>query len=157
EVVRAVTSLPKRPFTALLTNAWLLSGEKAGALREAGLEPVSVSLDYHGQAHDKQRGLPGLYRRIEEGIPQWQQAGLRIVINTVIMESNLDHILPIAELTGQWGVLVSFSCYSTLKTDSPGELVGQGRLNELRRVVGELQRRKRHQPHIISSDFYLEN
>jgi MoaA/NifB/PqqE/SkfB family radical SAM enzyme len=157
ELVRQVTSLPRRPYTALLSNGWLMSTEKARALRAAGLEQISISLDFVGEGHDKQRGLPGLYRRIAERVPDWKAAGLRVVINTVIMESNLDHILPIVDLTSDWGVLVSFSCYSTLKTDSPGELVGNSRLPELRRIISEVRRLKRRRPHIISSDFYLDN
>ncbi len=158
QLVAQVTALPRRPYTALLSNGWLLSEEKARALREAGLELVSISVDYIGADHDKQRGLPGLYQRIADRIPMLKSIGFdRIVINTVIMESNLDHVLPIARQTAQWGVYSSFSCYSTLKTDSSGELVQTEKLDRLRRVVEQIQRLKRTGSHIISSTFYLDN
>src|SRR4051812_38264223 len=49
EVVRKVNATPARPYTALLTNGWLLSPERARALRAAGLEQVSISVDYVGE------------------------------------------------------------------------------------------------------------
>ena len=157
ELVRKVTALPERPYTALLTNGWLLSPEKARALREAGLEQVSISVDYVGEPHDRQRGLPGLYSRIESRMPELRKVGFdRIVVNTVIMESNLDHVIRIAKLTAKWGVYSSFSCYSTLKTDSSGELVKPEQMRLLRRTIDEIRRLKRTQSNIISSDFYLE-
>lgn len=158
EVVRKVNDCRKRPYTALLTNGWLLSIEKARALREAGLETVSISIDFIGELHDKQRGLPGLFQRIEERMPALKEVGFhRIVINTVIMESNLDHVVELARLTERWGVLHSFSCYSTMKTESDGELVRPDQLRALRRVIADLKKLKREQPNIISSDFYLNN
>jgi MoaA/NifB/PqqE/SkfB family radical SAM enzyme len=156
-LVRRVTAVEPRPYTALLTNAWLLSVEKARALREAGLEQVSISLDYLGAEHDAQRGLPGLYSRIAGRMDDLRAVGFdRIVINTVIMESNVDTVVDLARETARWGVLQSFSCYSTLKTDSEGELVGAERLGALERTIARLKRMKRDTGHIISSDHYLD-
>jgi MoaA/NifB/PqqE/SkfB family radical SAM enzyme len=157
ELVRRVTALPARPYTAVLTNGWLLSADKARALREAKLEQVSISIDYVGAEHDRQRGLPGLYQRIEERMPSLRALGFdRIVVNTVIMESNLDQVLPLARETLRWGCYQSYSCYSTLKTDSTGELVPRGRLDKLRGVVDGIRRLKRRHGHVISSEFYLD-
>jgi MoaA/NifB/PqqE/SkfB family radical SAM enzyme len=157
ELVRRITALPKRPYTALLTNGWLLSPDKAKALRDAGLEQVSISIDYIGEPHDRQRGLKGLYQRIADRMPALKAVGFdRIVVNTVIMESNLDHVLAIARQTAKWGVYSSFSCYSTLKTDSTGELVRSEQQGALRRVIEGIKRLKKEQANIISSDFYLD-
>jgi MoaA/NifB/PqqE/SkfB family radical SAM enzyme len=158
ELVASVVALPQRTYTALLTNGWLLSVEKARALRAAGLEQVSISIDYVGAEHDRQRGLQGLYDRIVGRMPELRRVGFdRIVINTVLMESNLDHVVELARLTARWGVYSSFSCYSTLKTDEHGELVKPARMASLRRAIGELKRLKRRQGNIISSEFYLDN
>jgi MoaA/NifB/PqqE/SkfB family radical SAM enzyme len=121
------------------------------------LEQVSISIDYIGEQHDSQRGLPGLYQRISDRMSALKAVGFdRIVVNTVIMESNLDHILPIARQTARWGVYSSFSCYSTLKTDSTGELVKGDQFNRLRRSIEGIKRLKRVQSNIISSDYYLD-
>ena len=157
ELVRRVAAVRPKPYTALLTNGWLLSLDKARALREAGLEQISISLDYVGEAHDVQRGLPGLYRRIADRIPQLKALGYdRLLINTVIMESNLDHVVELAKITASWGILHSFSAYSTLKTDSASELIPEMQLKRLEKVISEIKRLKRKERHIISSDFYLD-
>jgi MoaA/NifB/PqqE/SkfB family radical SAM enzyme len=159
DLVRPITALPDRPYTALLTNGWLLSTEKARALRDAGLEQVSISVDYVGAEHDRQRGLPGLYTRIDALMPALVRIGFdRIVVNTVLMESNVESVLELARAVRRWGVYHSFSCYSPLKTDSHGELVRPARFDALRRVIDELRRlAARPGSRIISSQFYLEN
>ncbi len=157
ELIRRVVALRPRPYTALLTNGWLLSVEKAERLREAGLEQVSISLDWADERHDAQRGLPGCVARLRERMPALRRVGFdRIVINTVIMESNLDDVLDVARATADWGVLQSFSCYSTLKTDSTGELVDHAQIRRLSGVIRQIKELKRKTKHIISSDFYLD-
>jgi MoaA/NifB/PqqE/SkfB family radical SAM enzyme len=161
ELVGQVARLPARPWTALLTNGWLLSEEKAAAMRAAGLEQLCISVDYIGEEHDKQRGLPGLFARIERRIPSLLALGYRVVINTVIMESNLAHVAPLARLTHRWGVQSSFSCYSPLKTDGPGpsgreELLPPAHLDALRRTIDEVKFLKRRQGNVVSSDWYLD-
>jgi MoaA/NifB/PqqE/SkfB family radical SAM enzyme len=157
ELVARVAALRPKPYTAVLTNGWLLSVERARALRAAGLEQVSISIDYVGAEHDRQRGLPGLYARIASRMADLRAVGFgRICVNTVIMESNLDHVVELARLTHRWGVCSSFSCYSTMKTRSSGELVRPAQLERLRRTVDALKRLKRRQHNIISSDYYLD-
>lgn len=157
KLIRQVTSLPRRPYTAVLTNGWLLTPARAQTLRDAGCEQVSLSIDYIGEKHDEQRGLPGLYRRIEERIPALQRIGFdRIVVNVVIMDSNLDQLVPLALQTARWGVAISYSSYSTLKTDSAGELVAREQATKLKRIVEEIKHIKRERRHVISSDFYLD-
>jgi MoaA/NifB/PqqE/SkfB family radical SAM enzyme len=157
ELIRQVTALSPRPYTALLTNGWLLSPDKALVLRDAGLEQVSISLDYVGVEHDAHRGLPGVFDKLERRMGALRAVGFdRIVVNTVIMESNLQHLEPLALRTARWGVLHSFSCYSALKTDSDGQLVPSPRLRELEHAVAGLRRLKRRLRHIITSDFYFD-
>ncbi len=157
DLVRKVVALSPRPYTALLTNGWLLTVDKARALREAGLEQLSISVDYVGARHDEQRGLPGLYRRIEERMPALRALGFdRVVINTVIMESNLDSVVEVARTTLSWGVYQTFSAYCPLKTDQAGELIAKEKLRALARVIDELKHLKRREHHIVSSDHYLD-
>jgi len=157
ELIRRVVAVRPRPYTALLTNGWLLSVAKARALREAGLEQVSISLDWANEKHDAHRGLPGFFARLSERIYQLKKVGFdRIVVNTVIMEPNLDEVLDVARTSERWGVLQSFSCYSTLKTDSTGELIDSDHLNHLVRVIEDIKRYKKRSKHIISSDYYLD-
>ena len=50
------------PFIVLTTNGSLLTREKYDRLREAGVDEISLSLDYPDERHDEFRGIPGLFR-----------------------------------------------------------------------------------------------
>jgi MoaA/NifB/PqqE/SkfB family radical SAM enzyme len=154
ELVAQITRLTPRPYTAVLTNGWLLSVERARALRDAGCEQISISIDYIGKRHDERRGLPGLFARIEQNLPGILSLGFdRININTIIMRSNLDSIVALARLAKEWGTTISFSAYSNMKTKSDGEFIDD--LPKLRAVVDELRSLK-SEGHIISSYHYLD-
>jgi MoaA/NifB/PqqE/SkfB family radical SAM enzyme len=157
ELVRKVTALQPRPYTAVLTNGWLLSTERALALREAGCEQISISIDHLGARHDERRGLPGLFARLQQQMPDLLAIGFdRININTIIMRSNLDELVPLAELAKDWGVTISFSAYSAMKTKSDDELFTADELAKLRGVVEELRARKLA-GHVITSHHYFDN
>jgi MoaA/NifB/PqqE/SkfB family radical SAM enzyme len=157
ELVAKVTALKPRPYTALLTNGWLLSTERAQQLREAGCEQISISIDHVGARHDERRRLPGLFARLEQQMPELRAIGFdRININSIIMRSNLDEILALADLARAWGVTISFSAYSAMKTKSDDEMITAADLPQLRAVIAEL-RRKKHDGHIITSHFYLDH
>jgi MoaA/NifB/PqqE/SkfB family radical SAM enzyme len=156
-LVSQVTALTPRPYTAVLTNGWLMSVERARQLRDAGCEQISISVDYVGEKHDQQRGLPGLFARIERRIPQLLKLGFdRLNINTVIMRSNLDQITRLARLAAEWGVTISFSAYSNMKTNDDAEFIGRDQLPQLRATVEELRALKQD-GHVITSHFYFDH
>jgi MoaA/NifB/PqqE/SkfB family radical SAM enzyme len=157
ELVSQITALSPRPYTAVLTNGWLLSTERARSLRRAGCEQISISLDHIGERHDERRGLPGLFARLEQQMPELHAIGFdRININSIIMRSNLDEITALARLAKDWGVTISFSAYSNMKTKSDDEFIDGKELSKLRAVVDELRRMK-SEGHIISSHHYLDH
>jgi MoaA/NifB/PqqE/SkfB family radical SAM enzyme len=156
-LVAQVTALSPRPYTAVLTNGWLLSTERARELRDAGCEQISVSIDHIGERHDERRRLPGLFARLERQLPELHAIGFdRININSIIMRSNLDEIPALARLAGKWGVTISFSAYSNMKTKSDDEFIAPEELPKLRAVVDELRQLKL-EGHVITSHHYLDN
>jgi MoaA/NifB/PqqE/SkfB family radical SAM enzyme len=156
-LVAQVTALRPRPYTAVLTNGWLLSVERARQLRDAGCEQISISVDYIGEKHDRQRGLPGLFARIAQRIPELLKIGFdRLNINTVIMRSNLAEITRLARLAAEWGVTISFSAYSNMKTSDDAEFIGRDQLPQLRAAVDELRALKQC-GHVITSHFYFDH
>jgi MoaA/NifB/PqqE/SkfB family radical SAM enzyme len=157
EVVARVTALSPRPYTAVLTNGWLLSPERARALRQAGCEQISISIDHVGTRHDERRRLPGLFARLEYRMPALRALGFdRININSIIMRSNLDEIAELARLAAKWDVTISFSAYSNMKTKEDDELITPAQLPKLRAVVDELRRLKL-EGHVITSHHYLDH
>lgn len=157
ELVAQVAALSPRPYIAVLTNGWLLSPERARALRDAGCEQISISIDHIGKRHDDRRRLPGLFDRLEQQMPELRAIGFdRININSIIMRSNLDELTSLARMAERWGVTISFSAYSNLKTNSDDEFIAREELPKLRAVVDELRRMKL-EGHVITSHHYLDH
>ena len=157
ELVAKVAALSPRPYIAVLTNGWLLSPERARALRDAGCEQISISIDHVGKRHDDRRRLPGLFDRLERQMPELRAIGFdRINLNSIIMRSNLEELPSLARLAARWDVTISFSAYSNLKTQSDDEFIAREELPRLRAVVDELRRLKL-EGHVITSHHYLDH
>lgn len=154
ELIRGIR--PYAHYLSLITNGALLNDESAKKLVDAGIDHISVSLDYLGKEHDGARKIDGLYEHLSCIIPRLAAKGYRLSLNTIIMESNLDQILPIAYRAKEWGVTISYSAYCTLKIDNDQEMIRQKRLRQLDEIVSELLRLKRTLKNIRNSDFYLE-
>lgn len=147
---------PHCHYMALITNGALLNGESARKLVGAGVDQICISLDYLGRKHDEVRRVNGLYDHLAEVIPALTGAGYKIALNTIIMESNLSEILPIAYRAKEWGAMVSFSAFCSLKRNTSDGMVEQRRYNQLVGIVSELRRLKRKLGHIKNSDYYLK-
>ncbi|HSK08855.1 MAG TPA: radical SAM protein [Vicinamibacterales bacterium] len=113
EVVRAIKGGRRIPYTILVSNWSEMTEEKYLALREAGINQFSVSLDFPDARHDDFRRLDGLYGHLESLIPRLATLGHDdIVLNTCITSWNVDQVNLAADKASEWGVNVSFSAYS---------------------------------------------
>jgi MoaA/NifB/PqqE/SkfB family radical SAM enzyme len=69
---------------ALITNGWFLP-QQAGALAEAGLQRLMISLDSERlAAHERNRGLAGLCERIREGIRRMHESGIQVTASVTL-------------------------------------------------------------------------
>jgi MoaA/NifB/PqqE/SkfB family radical SAM enzyme len=104
-------------YLILVTNGVLLNETNYLQLHQAGVNQFSVSLDFPDERHDEFRGRRGLYGRLERVLPQLAQFGHRdIILNTAITRANLKEILALAQRAGEWGVAISYSAYTALRT-----------------------------------------
>lgn len=142
-------------YVSLITNGALLNRESADRLISAGVDQISVSLDYIGKEHDKARMIEGLYDHIEDIVPKLAGLGIKMSLNTIIMESNLDQILPLAYKAKEWGIGISYSAYCTLKSDSSGEMVRTKQYAQLVAVIEEIKKLKHELKNIRNSNYYL--
>lgn len=142
-------------YMVMITNGALLTEEVALKLSSSGLNQLSVSLDYLDNRHDDMRKIPGLFNRISAIVPKLTAKGYKITFNTVIMESNLDHILPIAHKAKAWGAGISFSAYCSLKRHDDKMMIQEDKLKKLEDLIIELKNLKRQLGHIKNSDYYL--
>jgi len=137
----------------------MLTAERAKSLWDAGIHQFNISLDFLDERHDRARGIPGLSLRIFDVIPRMQSLGIdSIRFNTVIKESNLDQIIPIAERARELKCGVNFSSYSDSKNGSRDGIIGPEDFSELEAVTARLlEFKRRHRGVITNSDYYLEN
>ena len=130
EIVRNIKSGSKLPYTILVSNWSLMTEQKYLALREAGIDQFSVSLDFPDERHDDFRAYPGLYRHLGDIIPRLARLGYDdIVLNSCITSENVGEIGAIAAKAREWGVNLCYSAYSPRRTgcrdyflNSPGQI-----------------------------------
>ena len=117
EIVRAIKGCGRPPYTILVSNWSLMTEEKYLALRAAGVDQFSVSLDFPDDRHDDFRAYPGLYRHLEDLVPRLARLGHDdIVLNSCITSENLGEIEAIADKAREWGVNLCYSAYSARRT-----------------------------------------
>jgi MoaA/NifB/PqqE/SkfB family radical SAM enzyme len=156
EIVRKIRKAVPVSYLAMITNASLLTYEKAKALHDAGVDQISVSLDFLDERHDKSRGLPFLWKHISTLLPQLPAIGFDAVnINWIVMEQNFDQTMQVAEKAREWGTTVSYSSYCDLKSMNDGHFLSEENLARFPSIIEEILHFKRRFKTIRSSDFFL--
>jgi MoaA/NifB/PqqE/SkfB family radical SAM enzyme len=69
--------------------------------------------------------------------------GANVQLNSIIMNDNLEVVVPIAQKAKEWGASVMYTLYSELPADNHGHLFPVDRQPLLRQVLAELSAYKR--------------
>jgi len=157
-IVRAIKQTGVQ-YMILVTNGVLLNESNYLQLREAGVNQFSVSLDFPDERHDEFRRRPGLYKRLEQTLPQLAKLGFRdIILNTAITKANLKEILPLARRAIEWGVDISYSAYTALRTGNKDYCLNNGDdLGILRQAINDLIILKRQGIHLTNPELTLRD
>jgi MoaA/NifB/PqqE/SkfB family radical SAM enzyme len=157
EIVRAVKEPSGLPYTILVTNGRLLTEEKYLALRALGINQVSISLDFPDSRHDDFRRSPGLYARLEKLVPALARYGHDdVALNTAITRENLTALVAIYERAREWGVSISYSAYTPLRTGSMEHYIqSMDDLALLRKTLDQLLELKAKNARIANSPWTL--
>ena len=157
-IVKAIKKAGVR-YAILVTNGVLLNESNYLQLREAGVNQFSVSLDFPDERHDEFRRRPGLYKRLEQTLPRLAKLGFRdIILNTAITKANLREILPLAKKAAEWGVDISYSAYTALRTGNEDYCLNNGEdLGILRQAINELIMLKRRDTHLTNPELTLRD
>jgi MoaA/NifB/PqqE/SkfB family radical SAM enzyme len=117
DIVRSIKNGSGIPYTILVSNWSEMTEEKYAALREAGIDQFSVSLDFPDSRHDAFRGYPGLFDHLSSLIPRLGALGHDdIVLNSCITSENVTEINRLADMARSWGVNLCYSAYSARRT-----------------------------------------
>jgi len=145
-------------YMNLITNGSLLTVKKGLALWHAGLNQLSVSLNFPDQRMDRERGRAGLWHHLAQVLPRLAGTQLdNLCLNTVIMKENLEDLVGIARTAREWGLKVSYSTYNPYKNENPAHSISPEQVHHLERVIEELLAWKRCYRNITNSEFYLRN
>ncbi|MGD8396180.1 MAG: radical SAM protein [Candidatus Eiseniibacteriota bacterium] len=149
------------PYTVFVSNWSEMTPDTYVALKGAGVDQFSVSLDFPDERHDAFRGHPGLYDRLAELMPGLAALGHDdIVLNTAITSENVAHIEEIVDQAEAWGVNVSFSAYSARRTGDRSLMIqGAEQLGLLRQQLERVRARKAADPRnrIVTSSTTIED
>jgi MoaA/NifB/PqqE/SkfB family radical SAM enzyme len=156
DIIRDINNISGYRYIYMVTNGSLLTLEKAKRLYENGLDQFSISLNFIGEKHDKERKIPGLYDHIIKIIPKLTNEGLAVVLNTVIKNDNLADIVPIAKQAYEFGAKISFSCYTNRKNGNENYWISKDNITELNEVINSLIGIKNEKGHITNSVYYLK-
>lgn len=140
DIAREIKEPSGSPYLILVTNGSLLDRDKYLRLCDAGVDQFSISLDFPDERHDEFRRFPGLFRHLEETVPQLTAAGRgNIVMNTAISSRNVNLLTDIYRVASGWGACMSYSAYSALRTGDPSYTVSSDEdLKTMRSQLDEL-------------------
>jgi len=157
DIVKAIKGAKRAPYLILVTNGVLLDERHYVQLHEAGLNQLSVSLDFPDERHDEFRRHRGLYGHLDETIPRLAQLGYGdIILNTAITRANLKEVLPLAQKAKDWGVSISYSAYTSLRTNDNSYAINTPEdLAILRKTIYELMELTKRTNHITNSKAVL--
>ena len=157
DIVRAVKEPSGLPYTILVTNGRLFTEEKYLALRALGVNQFSISMDFPDERHDGFRRLPGLYAHLSKLVPKLAAHGFDdVALNTAITRENLPSLCDIYERAKQWGVSISYSAYTPLRTHSMDHYIHSPEdLALLRHTLDDLLTLKVHNGRIANSPWTI--
>ena len=157
-IVRAIKQAGAE-YVILVTNGALLNERNYLQLRDAGVHQFSISLDFPDERHDEFRQRPGLYKRLEQNLPRLAKLGFRdIILNTAITRANVREILPLTKKAAEWGIDISYSAYTALRTGNKDYCLNNGEdLEILRQAINELLILKKQNAHLINPELTLRD
>ena len=104
-------------FPILITNGWFVDAQVARDILKAGLQEISVSVDYADpRKHDAQRGREGAWDRAIAALDLLNRhrpdRRNRVHMITVLMDDNLEDVEPLIRLSRELGVTYMVNLYS---------------------------------------------
>ncbi|MDY0040799.1 MAG: radical SAM protein [Desulforhabdus sp.] len=143
-------------FLGLMTNGQLLTKERGIELWEAGLDQLSISLDYLDERHDGERGLPGLTEHVLSVAPKLSRAGVSMCFNVVIKKSNYTEVPRIIKRASEMGIKVSLSTYNCWRINNKSYMVEPAELSSLKDVIAEIKELREQLGNVTTGEYYLD-
>ena len=115
-LVRSIKEMPGFRYLTLLTHGGFLSEKKIQDLVEAGVNQINISMNYPDARQDKERGIPGLFEKLERTVPKMVKEGYNcFTFASMLMVDNMHDAEPLIRLAHSWGINIAFSGYNDMK------------------------------------------
>lgn len=142
----------------LTTNGSLLTN-KIGSVAKY-INSITVSLDYPDDRHDKDRRLPGLFKKAIEGIKETKKNISDVKINYSIHKGNMNSLKEMVDLVKSLDCQIYFRLLIR-ESKKEADVADYGLVidneEDLKKVTQELIKLKKQGAPIVSSYSYLEH
>src|SRR5262249_1629499 len=156
-IVKSVKQLPGFRYLTLLTHGGFLSEQKIAELGAAGINQINISMNYPDQRQDQERGILGLFERLQRTVPKMVQEGLNVfTFASILMLDNMHDAEPLIRLAHSWGINIAFSGYNDLKNGNQKHFVDQEKMAEFKAVCRRIIQLKRELKNVMTSDYFFE-
>jgi len=95
-------------MSGITTNASLITEDIAKEVAKLDLFSVGISVDgVTAKTHEYARGCPGQFENVRAGIANLKKfcsPDMKIIIRSIIMEKNLEEIIPLVNWVQDWGL-----------------------------------------------------
>ena len=157
EIIRAIRRPGRAPVIVLTTNGLLLTREKLQRLIDAGVDSISLSLDYPDERHDEFRQVKGLFAKISALMQELGGSAADVItVSCVLQHDNYRDALGIAELAHRWGICANFSTYTWLRTQNKDYMIPENEIQDLQRTIDTLVDYKHKVNNIRTSEYVFQ-
>jgi MoaA/NifB/PqqE/SkfB family radical SAM enzyme len=156
-IIQSIKELPGFRYLTLLTHGGFLSQQKIKELVAAGINQINISMNYPDARQDKERGIPGLFEKLERSVPKLVKEGYHLfTFASILMVDNMYDAEKLIRLAHSWGINIAFSGYNDMKNGNQAHFVSPEKLDELRRVCARIIQLKRELGNIMTSDYFFQ-
>jgi MoaA/NifB/PqqE/SkfB family radical SAM enzyme len=156
-IVKSIKDIPGFRYLTLLTHGGFLSEKKIRELVAAGINQINISMNYPDARQDQERGIPGLFAKLEGTIPRMVKEGMNcFTFASMLMVDNMHDAEPLIRLAHSWGINIAFSGYNDMKNGNQTHFVDPEKIAEFRRVCARIMELKRELRNVMTSDYFFE-
>ena len=116
DIVRALKKTTAWRYVAIITNGWFLTDERCRALVDTGIDQINVSMCFPDERQDAHLHVPGIFARLSHAVPLLVSLGANVQMNTVLMNDNLDDVVPAANLAETWGASIMYTLFALMSS-----------------------------------------
>lgn len=158
DIIRSIKADGELPMVIFVTNGSLLDERKYLMIKKAGADRISVSLDFPDARHDNFRRLPGLFSHLNNVLPflSGKYGGSEIALNTAITRENIPYLKAIAVKANEWGVGISYSAYTTMRTGDESLMPRPDDVEMLKKQMNEIKEMQAQGYRILNTPLILD-